>query len=333
VSGTAAPIAAVRDGRGATRPIGSAFGLSVESDIPLSGMRDADRERPLPSCRVELVGSDGVHAYWGDGEPAERMLEHTYSDGEVALAIDAGPAGYRIFSHGHGTYIVTPDGQRVLCAPPAGDPIKAQRVIVAQALPLAASLQGYEVFHASAVEIRGTAVGLIGASGSGKTTLALHLVARGLVMATDDVLVVDQAAAGVVTHPGPAVLHLTPTGAADPIAERVGQNVGTTDKLHVVVPAGLARALPLGACYFVTRGESEPDLRIERVTDPDPRLLMGSAFLSYQREPQRLLRMLDAAARIAARVPLFDLRVPSWVSPDELAARVEEHAAGEIRAC
>ena len=67
-----------------------------------------------------------------------------------------------------------------------------QRLMFAQALPLAATLQGLALLHASAAEIDGRAFGFIASSGAGKSSLVVHLVATGDTrLLTDDVLALE----------------------------------------------------------------------------------------------------------------------------------------------
>jgi hypothetical protein len=308
---------------------GVAFGLAIESEIPLTGLHPESARVPRRST-VLLASAGDIEARWM-GVDAERVSEQRYTDGRTALSIDfSEAAGFRIFSFGFGTYLVTPDGLTVLCAPadPA-QPLKAERVVLAQALPLAACLQGLEVLHASAVTIGGRAFGLTGASGQGKTTLAMHLVARGFPIFTDDVLAIEPRVRDVLAHPGPSVLHLDPSRAEDPLAGRLGTAIGSSEKTHLAVSTSQGAPIPLGACYFVEREEAHSELRIERVAQPDPRSIIGNAFLAYHAHPARLIRMLDASARIASSVPLFRLLAPMGVPPERLAELVETHAREE----
>jgi hypothetical protein len=60
-----------------------------------------------------------------------------------------------------------------------------------QVLPLALSMQGKLVFHASAVEIGDGAIAFMGESGKGKSTLAASFATSGYRFLTDDGLIVE----------------------------------------------------------------------------------------------------------------------------------------------
>ena len=75
------------------------------------------------------------------------------------------------------------------------------RLLFAQVLPLAATLHGLELLHASAVAWNGRALGIVAAAGTGKTSVATHLVASGGVLLTDDVLALEEVEGAIVAHP------------------------------------------------------------------------------------------------------------------------------------
>lgn len=314
------------------RQSGTAFGLSIDSDVPLSGIHDRRAEHARGHCSIRDVSLDELEAQW-TVDATVRVAEQLYTTGATAFAIDhAASAGYRIWSFGFGTYLVEPEGGTIHCVRPAGPATKVERVLVAQALPLSASLQGLEVLHASAVVVDGRAIGLLGASGGGKTTLATQLIVRGHSMFTDDALALAANEEGVLAFPGPTILHLDPTRAVSGAHEPGGEVLGTTDKTHLRVERAEGRPLPLGACYFLDRGTDDREVVIEPIEEDAPRLIMSNAFVRYHRGPDRLMRVLDASAQIAAQVPLFRLRAPTSAGPAELAEALESHVGRTVRA-
>ena len=132
-----------------------------------------------------------VDRRWRSAHP-HTLLERRLVDGSVGLSVERDEEiGFRIWAPRHGCYLVTPDGRRVIAAPPSGPAWRWERLVLAQVLPLAAVLRGMHVLHASAVALAGRAVAFMGRSGVGKTTLAGRIVAHGARLMTDDVLAVD----------------------------------------------------------------------------------------------------------------------------------------------
>lgn len=58
------------------------------------------------------------------------------------FTVDRSHLGVRVWAAHHGCYLVAPDGSGALCAPPGGSSWRWQRLVLAQVLPLLASLQG-----------------------------------------------------------------------------------------------------------------------------------------------------------------------------------------------
>lgn len=237
-------------------------------------------------------------------------------------------AGYRVAAPGFGTHIVSPDGASILSCVPAISAWRWQRLLFAQVVPLAATLQGLELFHASAVEYSGRALGLIAASGTGKSSIAAHLVSRGARYVADDVLALEPVGEMVMAHPGPATAsvyrsELRSLGTAG--ASRVGVVIGRSDKVQLAVEP-VEGPLPLDSIYFVVRQPDIVRFAIDGVRPPDPRLLLSSTFISYLRTPAFLVGHLDACAQIAHAVGMFRVTVPVGFGAGDVADAVERHA-------
>ena len=289
---------------------------------------------PAPSqrrvdTRLERASRADVDGVWRAARP-RTLLERRLVDGSVGLSVARDDdVGFRVWAPRHGCYLVAPDGRRVTCAPPAGPDWRWERLVLAQVLPLAAVLRGREVLHASAVALDGRAVAFLGASGVGKTSLAARLVARGAPLVTDDVLAVDVRAAQVRAHRGGSVARIDPRELRLMTrSERraLGDvRVRSVDKWHVAPPLAPAD-LRLGLSYHVVRPSGE-GVQITPVRPYDPSLLLGSAFLPYLTDADRLRRQLDVGAAIADRVPLYRLRIGADASSGEVADAVLRHAA------
>lgn len=132
------------------------------------------------------------------------------------------------------------------------------------ALPLlgtvfAALLQrrGLTVFHASAVDVAGRAVVLLGHKGAGKSTTAGALVAAGRTLIADDVVALELGATGQ-----PHVLAAAPqlrlwddsrASLAGSAITDLGRLHGAIDKSLYALPASAPHPLPLARLYLLGR--------------------------------------------------------------------------------
>jgi hypothetical protein len=177
--------------------------------------------------------------------------------------------------------------------------------------------------------LAGGGIALVAPAGTGKTSVAAHLVAAGADFLTDDVLALERGDESLVAHPGPARLALTAAERRSLAPEgrtRLGRVAGRSDKL-LLEPEARAGRCALRRIYFLERGRAHRRLGIDTLrAEAAPRLL-GSAFLPYLDDPQRLLNRLDVCARLAVETPMHVVRAPAEARAADVAAAVAEHAA------
>lgn len=317
--------------RGATAASdGYAFGLRIDAAFPLPGLRGAafagGRDRRV---RLQLAPDAEIDAAWPrDG--AEEVRRILTPGGRVAVLTSHHPeAGYLITAPEYGRHLVSPDGTLVRCAPAAIPPERWQGVLVGQALPIVATLQGLEVFHASAVVIGGQAVAFTGPSGIGKSTLATGLLLAGARFFSDDVLALEARGQRMIAHAGIGVARLWPELQPTVVAlaaHGLGATFGSDIKTLVEIQRDVA-SLPLASLYVLQRAQSPDDVGIESI-EPDVRLLLGSTHNISVTAPERLRRQLDLVATLAARARTYAAR-GAVGGQDELTRLVFEHAARE----
>ena len=265
-----------------------------------------------------------------DGEP---VLDRVHADGSLGMRVTLlGGGGYWIEDPGHGRFKVDEGGSVVWYDRLAQARWRWHRPLCAQALPLAAALRGFELLHASAVQLHGHAVAFVAQSGVGKTSLALALLARGAPLVTDDVLALEATDGGVVAHPGVAMANIAAEQLGlleEPAQAQLGVAMGASDKVHVEVSNMYPAPLPLGALFLLTRSQAVDRLTFELAAPPDPRDLLAATFMPHIVAPSRLVTQLATCAEIAASVPLFRLMAPPGLTASELASAVEYHV-GEM---
>jgi hypothetical protein len=302
-----------------------AFGLDLMAAFEAPGLPSGPPSTRLPAVRLELASRADIDGRWHPAAP-ERLLDEELGGGTPSRTIDHDEAlGYRLSARHFGLALISPEGDRVLCAPPGVAAWRWQRFLVERVLPWAAVLRGREVFHASAVQVGGQAIAFAGAAGFGKTSLALRMVMRGAGFVTDDALAIECARRSVpVAHPGASILALRPAERAllaRGELRRVGTVLGSSGKTYVALERE-RQPLPLGAVYLLTPGRGT---RIEPCP-PDPRMLLESSFVASVATPDRVARVLDGCAAVSRDVPLFRALVDPDAGAAALAAAVHEHA-------
>jgi len=233
--------------------------------------------------------------------------------------------GYRVYAPRNGRHLVSPDGAQIFSTRPIHALWRWQRLLLAQVLPLSATLQGLELLHASAAEWNDRTFALVARAGTGKTSVAAHVVARGGVLVTDDVLALEDKDDVVMAHPGAASLsidpaelrRMPPTG-----RQRLGPHIGRADKI-VLAPRLATVAAPLRRIYFLER-PSSGRLRIVPLA-PDPVRLLANSFNTYVRTPDRIVNQLAVVDRLAQNVPAFSVRIPSSEDASSVARAVITH--------
>jgi hypothetical protein len=300
----------------------TAFGLDVECDWPLAGSvpvaAEDDASAPATTV-VRRVAGDDFRAAWD--VPGERIFEPAFADRRTRFTVDRGSEHYQVWLEDFGRYLISTDGTWIGCEEdPAARDVQ-ERFVFAQALPVAAVLQGYEVLHAGAVCAPGGAAAFLGQSGSGKTTITARLVLRGAGFMTDDVLSLGTSGPDAVAHPGPPFMAIRPEDAWMVGAEQVGQAIGSSDKLHVArrVPDG---PVPLRVLYYLARGGS---CEIAPLGDEARRAILGQAFVPYLTTPERLLRHLEIGQLVNDRVEQFRLQTPRDGLDEETLDVIEAH--------
>jgi hypothetical protein len=303
------------------------YGLAVTGLADLPAARVPPQAGRARTVAVRIVGEATIRERWRAREP-ERILERRLADGRLVVAVDADPGvGYRVEAPAFGVHLVSVDGREVLLPEPRGPAWFWQRLLFAQTLPIAATLQGFGLFHASAVRIAGRAVAMSAQSGTGKSSTATHLVARGAEFFTDDVLALEVVDGRVHAFAGPEffsiegheVDHVEPRR-----RERLGTPIGEDVKRYFR-PSVAATSLPLGALYLLERDADVEAVQIESLDGSGTHALLATGFIPHLSPERRLMTHLELCGRMAGAGQVFRVRVPTPGSAAAVALVLREH--------
>ena len=306
----------------------TAFGMAVRSELPVQGSLRNHRSGRRSDVSITRIGAEDFRDAWVD-TAAKCLLERCLPDGTLVIRVESqDDHGYRVHAPGHGEFFISADGSVVRCAPVEGPSWRWQRPFFAQVLPIAATLQGFALLHASAVVLDGAAVAFSGRSGAGKSSLAVHLAGRGADLLTDDVLSLECVEDAVLAHPGVSMVNvateqleiMSPTA-----RDRLGCTVGVSDKVHIQPACMPKTAFPLRTLYFIERGAEVSGVTFAPLEPPDPRWLLGATFLPHLITARRQRVQLQTCAQVARSVRVYRLRAPQGVSAVSMAEAVEHH--------
>jgi hypothetical protein len=199
--------------------------------------------------------------------------------------------------------------------------IEAKRALVpvfaAGALPaFVLVMSGQPVLHASAVDIGGQVLAVVGRSGMGKSTMATLLCQAGAGLVTDDVLRLTPAPAPRC-YVGPDELRLR--SGASTLArefESPPDSRETEDGRSALrAPLSPSELLPLAAIVipFPDRNATMPEVRRLDPTQSCLALLACPRLLGWQ-SPEEHAGQFRLMAEVSKAVPIYEARVP-WGPP------------------
>lgn len=309
-------------------PTESAFGLELEIDpaITVPGLDGGGGDGGGVEPTAVHLDPNEVERRWApQAAQARRMRELTAGE-ETLLSVDlAESAGYLLDAVGVGRVLVSLDGRELLCDPDPAEPDWAF-ILAAQALPLAATLRGFEVLHASGVVMAGGAVLFAGEPGAGKSSLAAALLRSGAALLGDDAIALSGRDGEPIAYPGTGSLYLR-AAEDDRLSDAERARLGPTSTFAgrrrvAVVPAPAAA---LAALFLLERAERGPQLEpLERV---DPFELLAATFNLSVRTPERLVRQLDLVGSLAEGGRIHRLRILPGGDATASAAAVEAYMA------
>ena len=239
-----------------------------------------------------------------------------FPDGRVWVTFFRNGDGYTLRFVELADFIVSGDGTRVNSYPALNTSASTiEHLYLNQVMPLALSLQGKLVLHASAVETSVGAIAFMGASGRGKSTLATAFAAAGFRFLTDDGLLLEKSEGGYKVQPSHPSIRLWDDSREALLLGKamLAPPLQFTSKTRILSDDVLAfcdEARPLSSVYFLGDG-SALELSIEPMRSSEALIgLLKHSFLLDIEARDMMASHFDKLTQLV-KVPMcFNLDYP-----------------------
>ena len=264
------------------------------------------------------------------------FYEEIFPDGTLWAQHFRTKSGYLLRYPDLADFHVSQDGQSVICSPAPGVTVQSpNHVYLNQVVPLALSIQGKLVLHASAVEIGHAAVAFVAWSGRGKSTLAASFATNGIRFLTDDGLVLESNGQGYLvlpSHPSIRLWHDSEKALIPP-GTKTAPALECTSKSRFLAGEGIGfcnQPRPLRRVYFLGDG-SASTITFQRMSAAEALVewVMHSFLLDVEKAPLLASHFVEVA-KLANESIFYRLDYPRRF--DHLARLREsiiEHATNE----
>jgi hypothetical protein len=213
-------------------------------------------------------------------------------------------------------FTINEDGFEVDAIPVPGlDAASLEHLQLNQVLPLALSVQGIPVFHASGIELAGAAVAFVGESGRGKSTLATYMALHSAALITDDGLELEWRDDHYLVKRSHPSVRLWEDSQEALVGNRLptAPAVSYTDKARFLAGQQLSLCdgpRPLRCTFFLGEGETDR-ITITRMSAAEAAMeWVKHSFLADVGDKQRLSTHFAEITRLAAQGISFRLDYP-----------------------
>ena len=250
-------------------------------------------------------------------EASSQSRAWTLGSDAASVRIQRSAAGYTLRFPGQGVFFVATDEHRLSTIIPHSVPQETVRhLFLDQVLPRLRAHAGRLILHAAATAVDGHVVAFIGSTGSGKSTLAASFgVARHDVLSDDGLLLTDSdgCPAALPTYRS---LRLWPDALASVFPKMPNTapmaHYSSKRRVSLIEDSPRAeRALPLAAFYMLDSALAAAGITVSRLSGREACMaLISNAFQLDPSNHVTAIRLLDAVANVASRVPAFSITYP-----------------------
>jgi hypothetical protein len=309
------------------------FGLNVESDLALPGLRSRIPPRNHDSS-VKLFLRDALTHWPIETCAGKSTLIHesaqngSGNDPYVRIEYFYAARCYR-FLYGDGIAFALDDDGRTIWGiwPPRMSLEDLMVYLLGPVFSFVLRLRGFTVLHASAAAIRGNAVAFVGPGGAGKSTIVGALAHSGYPILSDDAAVLEETSEEFCIRPTYPHVRLWPDsasilfGAKDALPKLVPSSEWDKRFLDLNQPGFRFQTEPAPLrCIFLLEGYS-PEVRFARVDEIRPvdafaRLAVNTC-VNYALTTKMRAKEFQALGQLVTRVVIKRLTLGSsldWVA-------------------
>lgn len=281
----------------------------------------SDRSLPLPIAEATETDLNFVLNAEPFQNQALRHYNHCWKSpcGTNQILVEHDDSGFFISFPDEVVFHITPSGRLVTgFAPQTSDSELIPHLLMNQVLPMAFTLSGKSIFHASAVVIGGRAVLFVGNSGAGKSTLAAAFLSAGFLLLGDDCILIDDCKDRFMVTPNYPSLRLWDDSAEHlsetlPVSGLIRSRLTDKNIFSINVPddqhSPIVQA-PLQAIYLLDE-TSTPTIQLQTSDTHRAFLaLLGAQFRLDIKQKQVIGQEFEKLSNIANRVPIKRLNYP-----------------------
>lgn len=302
----------------------SAYGLCLESNRPLAGLARCDSEQ-IADVLVDVAEGSCP----GPGSADTTYYVSDWLDersGEPGLTIHRSLDGSFTFRYAEGVDFRIDAGSRRIAArfAPHSNLVDMTSFLTGPVLGFVLRMRGVIALHASAIDVGGRAILLVGEAFAGKSTTAVMFARLGCGIVTEDVAPLHLEDGAVAVRPGCTEVALRPEavkylyGSVDALP-RFSDN---WEKRRLDLRATRAfsdRALPVAGIYVLTNHARAPEGPWVRTMSSGEAMveLLANIYANRLFHPELRVRELDLVHRIARTIPVKEGVTGGWSSPVE----------------
>jgi hypothetical protein len=196
---------------------------------------------------------------------------------------------------------------------PGADARQIALLLIGNVLAFLLGVAGETVLHATAVEVSGSAIAILGPPGSGKSTVAAQLCLAGAALVTEDTMRAEAAEGNAYCYRGPGQLRLRSGAAALAAQFPAAAREPALDGRITVRPRRSAVRRPrLGALLVPRISPDVPSVAVKSLTARERALpLLRNPRLIGWRRGRELRAQFETVTGVAAAVPVIEAQLPA----------------------
>ena len=280
------------------------YGCTINSSIPLGeGFAEGSGEASIEICADKLTPEDSQINWF-----------HHIGEQQVLSRFGQYKNSFYVELPGLSFYEIASDGSKINFTPLGDYSLSEQQgLFLTQIIPLALSLQGKLVLHASAVKCRDKAVCFLGTQGMGKSTLAAACVADGMELISDDALVAKCGAEGeAFVESAYPELRISPKVADDLFGSTYKLNPMFSKVRVSISDLFFKRATPLKTIYVLSKADkiSIQKCKVSEVLEE----ILSNTFRIDLLDNKRITEEFSSLSSLLEKVSIRKLSYPRKLS-------------------